>query len=55
MTYCKQQMPDDMYNVNTVPVDLTKNPAYDNIRRLKRLSQKIFIENFRKRHKFREG
>ena len=55
MTYCKQQMPDDMHMVNAVPADLTKNPAYDRIKRLKKLSQKIFIENFKKRHKFREG
>ena len=55
MTYCKQQMHDDMHMVNTVPADLTKNPAYDRIKRLKKLSQKIFIENFKKRHKFREG
>lgn len=55
MTYCKQQMPPEMLVVQDVPQQLSQKPEYDRIRRLKKLAQDVFLENFRKRHKFREG
>lgn len=55
MTYCKQQMPSEMLVVQDTPEPLKQNSEYDRIRKLKKLAQTVFIENFRKRHKFREG